>query len=137
MNQETLRWQYRFDHFKRAYFLLQEACEQYGEGKMEQLAKEGMIQRFKVCVELAWKTIKDYMEYNHHVFAQIYPSIVIKEAFAAKLLADGEGWLEALDTRNKMSHTYDFAKFEVALGEISTLYIQLFGDLYETLADER
>jgi nucleotidyltransferase substrate binding protein (TIGR01987 family) len=137
MNQEKPRWQYRFDNFKRAYFLLQEACEQYREGNMAQLAKEGMVQRFEVCMELAWKTIKDYMEYNNHVFAQVYPSIVIKEAFAAKLLDDGEAWLEALDTRNKMSHTYDFSKFEVALEQISTRYIQVFGDLYEKLAVEQ
>ncbi len=130
------RWRYRFDTFKRAYILLQEACERYAEEGLEQIAKEGMIQRFEFFMELSWKTIKDYMEHKNFVFDQVFPSHVIKEAYAAKLITNGEDWLSALDDRNKMSHTYDFKKFNEVIERISKRYIQCFSQLYETLSAE-
>ena len=130
-----MRWQYRFDNYTRAYFLLREICERSQKEALEQIAKEGMIQRFEVCVELAWKTIKDYMEQNGFVFAQVLPSAVIKEAGAAKLLDAPGVWLQALDDRNKMSHTYDFQKFEQVIERIVHVYIDnCFGALYENLS---
>ena len=136
MTQEKLRWQYRFDNFKRSYFLLQEAADRYSEKSLDQLGKEGMIQRFEVCMELAWKTIKDYLEHQNTVFSQVTPNAVIREAVIAKLIDDGEGWMMALDARNKMSHTYDFKKFETVLEEVVARYLQCFGQLYEVLAIE-
>lgn len=42
--------------------MLQEAAERNKAGELDQLAKEGMIKRFELCMELAWKTMKDYLE---------------------------------------------------------------------------
>ena len=136
MTVEKKRWQYRFDNFKRAYFLLQDAVENYREEELSQLAKEGMIQRFKYCTELAWKTVKDYLENQNVILKQITPRAVIKEAVAAKLLSRGEDWMNALDARNKMSHTYEFHKFESVIKQIETKYLNLFGELYEKLSEE-
>ena len=136
MAQKKLRWKYRFDNFKRSYFLLQEAADRYYEKSLDQLEKEGMIRRFRVCMELAWETIKDYLEWQNVVFDQITPSAVIKEGVATKLINDGECWMKALDARNKVSHTYDFKKFEVVLQKMCEKYLQCFGQLYEKLAVE-
>ena len=121
---------------KDLIFCWQEAADQYYEKSLDQLGKEGMIQRFEVCMELAWKTMKDYLEYQNVVFSQVTPRAVIKEGFAAKLIDDGEGWMNALDARNRMSHTYDFNKFEVVLQQVSEKYLKCFGQLYEKLALE-
>ena len=136
MRKEKKRWEYRFDNFKRAYFLLQEAVEIDRENQLTQLAKEGMIQRFEYCTELAWKTIKDYLESQNIVFQQITPRTVLKEAIAAKFVSNGEDWMSALDARNKMSHTYDFKKFELVIISIKEKYLACFGELYEKLARE-
>lgn len=136
MTTEKHRWQYRFANFKRAYVLLQEAHTAYARGDTNQLEQEGMIQRFEYCVELAWKVMKDYLEYRNVVFAQITPAAVMKEAIAAKLITDGEGWMRALDARNKMSHTYRFDVFEEVLVDIDARYLACFGQLYEILAVE-
>ena len=130
------RWQCRFDNFRRTYVLLQEICARYQQEELEQIAKEGMIRRFNFCMELAWKTIKDYMEYQNVVFAQNFPSHIIKEAYAAKLIGNAEAWLDALDDRNKLSHTYNFKTFEKVIARVSTSYIHCFGELYEKLAVE-
>lgn len=131
----TPRWQYRFNNYKRAYFLLREVCDRQQQEELEQIAREGMIQRFEFCMELAWKTMRNYMEHNGFVFTQVFPSHVIKEAGATKLIDKPDVWLQALDDRNKMSHSYDFREFERVIENISKLYIgDCFGALYETLS---
>ena len=132
MNTQKQRWQYRFYNFKRVYFLLLEAVEE--AGALSQLEKEGTIQRFEVCMELAWKCIKDYLESQKVKLNEVTPRAVLKEAIAAKVISEGDSWMDALDARNKMSHTYDFEEFEKVIKDIQAKYIHCFGDLYEKLA---
>lgn len=134
MNTEKLRWQYRFDNYKRAFFLLQEASQKEQQGELDQLGKEGMIQRFEYCMELAWKTIKDYLESQNVVLKQLTPRTVLKEAVAAKLITQGTAWMQALDDRNRMSHTYNFKDFEEVIRSINQSYLMCFSELYETLS---
>ena len=70
------------------------------------------------------------------VFAQITPRAILKEAIASKLISHGQDWMEALDARNKMSHTYDFKKFEEIIKAIEQKYLNCFSELYEKLAVE-
>ncbi len=56
-----IRWKQRFDNFDRAFALLGEVCER-GVDSLSPLEKEGAIQRFEVAFELAWKTLRDYLE---------------------------------------------------------------------------
>jgi hypothetical protein len=42
--------------FEKAYLLFDEAMQMDSE-KLSQLEKEGIIQRFEVVIELAWKTL--------------------------------------------------------------------------------
>ena len=93
------------------------------------------IQRFEYCFELAWKTTKDYMEANGFVFALVMPRQVLKDAFAAKVIADGQVWIAMLDHRNLLSHTYNPVVFEQAVEAIHQQYLpameQLFGFLQQ------
>ena len=56
-----IRWQQRFDNFDRALGLLREALAN-GPAALNQLEKQGVVQRFEYTSELAWKTIEDYLE---------------------------------------------------------------------------
>jgi nucleotidyltransferase substrate binding protein (TIGR01987 family) len=56
-----IRWKQRFQNFDRAFVVLRDAMEN-GPDALNQLENEGVIQRFEYCFELAWKTIKDYLE---------------------------------------------------------------------------
>jgi len=56
-----IRWQQRFDNFDRALGLLREALAN-GPAALNQLEKEGVVQRFEYTLELEWETIKDYLE---------------------------------------------------------------------------
>jgi len=70
-----------------------------------ELEIQGIIQSFEFSFELAWKTLKDYLE-SQGVSAS-YPREVIKTAFRYEILKDGAIWLEMLEKRNLLAHTYD------------------------------
>jgi nucleotidyltransferase substrate binding protein (TIGR01987 family) len=129
------RWQQRLSNFERALALLREALVN-GPAALHQLEKEGVIQRFEYCFELAWKTTKDYMEANGFVFAVVMPRQVLKEAIAAKVIADGQVWIAMLDHRNLLSHTYNPAVFEEAVEAIHRQYLPAMEQLFSFLQKE-
>jgi nucleotidyltransferase substrate binding protein (TIGR01987 family) len=114
---------------------LRDALEN-GPHTLNQLEKEGVIQRFEFSFELAWKTLKDFMEQDGFVFATITPRQVLKDAFAAKILSDGQVWIDMLDHRNLLSHTYNLAKFEEAVNAVHERYLDAFDQLHEFLQAE-
>ena len=86
-------------------------------------------------MELAWKVARDYLEHQGVVLDQVTPRAVLRRAFEARLIADGQVWMDALDTRNRMSHTYSFESFEGAIGEIKERYLGAMQELYELLLE--
>ena len=111
---EDIRWQQRFQNFDRAVRLLREPMER-DVAALSALEREGTIQRFEFAVELAWKTLKDYLEHEGRTLQPVTPRSVIKEAFSAGILRDGQVWIDMLDHRNLLSHSYDAAVFEKAV----------------------
>src|SRR4051812_26286112 len=87
-----VRWRQRFESFERAFNLLTEALS-LDLAKMTALEREGTVQRFEFTFELAWKTIKDFLEYSGLVIEAGTPRAVLKAAFAAHLLVDGQTWI--------------------------------------------
>ena len=134
MNREV-RWHYRFRNFSRAYILLSEATEREVR-ELNQLEREGVIQRFEYTFELAWNTLKDRLEYAGVALTEVTPRNVIRQAFAAKLISDAETWTDMLVDRNLMSHTYDFARFEAVINNIRDRYMAVLEDLYLRLGEE-
>ncbi|MFT5029630.1 MAG: nucleotidyltransferase substrate binding protein (TIGR01987 family) [Candidatus Binatia bacterium] len=130
-----IRWKQRFQNFDRAFVLLRDAMEN-GPSALNQLEKEGVIQRFEYCFELAWKCVKDYLEEGGFVFATVTPRHVLKDAFAAKILADGQVWIDMLDHRNLLSHTYSPTTFEKAVEAIHSRYLAAIDGLHEFLQQE-
>ena len=60
--EEDIRWKQRFSNFQKALSQLTEAIETNGVNPID-IIKEGIIQRFEFTHELAWKVLKDYLEY--------------------------------------------------------------------------
>jgi nucleotidyltransferase substrate binding protein (TIGR01987 family) len=129
---QDIRWKQRFENFQRAIKLLQEVPEM-DLSKLSFLEKEGIIQRFEFTLELAWKTLKDKMEFDGLILDRISPKMVLKEAFQTKYINNIELWLEMIDDRNLLSHTYDFKFFEEIIPDIQLKYTPLLSDLYTSL----
>lgn len=131
-----IRWLQRLDNFDRALGLLQAALAN-GPGALNALEKEGVVQRFEYTLELAWKTIKDFLEDSGVVLTAVTPRQVIKDAFAARLIADGQTWIDMIDHRNLLSHTYDPACFQEAVEAIYARYLAALVQVRDLLAGRR
>ena len=132
--EEDIRWEQRFENFEKAFLLLKSPFE--GEGEFSDLEKEGIIQRFEYTFELAWKTLKDYLEFSGIIIEEATPRKVIKQAFKADIIKDGQLWIDMLTERNKLSHTYNPQTFYRAFELIKNEYLNLFDKLYMFFKEE-
>ena len=96
--------------------------------RLNQLEKEGAIQRFEFTFELAWKVLKDKMEHDGLTIDQISPRAVVRLAYQANYIDDAEVWLRMIGDRNLMSHTYDSAKFEAVLQSVAREYLPMLSE---------
>lgn len=126
---QDIRWKQRFSNFEKAIHLMME-LRSLEVDKLTQLEKEGIIQRFEFTLELAWKTLKDKMEWDGIVLEYISPKVVIKEAFQAKYIGTIEPWLKMVEDRNLLSHTYDLEVFETIIPTIISEYCLTLEALY-------
>ena len=129
MTSQEIRWRCRFANFSRAFSLLREALED-GADELSDLEREGVIQRFEYTFELAWNTLKDRMEHDGLILPSVTPRAAIRQAFQAKLIEDGDVWIDMLNDRNLMSRNYDFAAFRRVSANIERRYLPILGDMY-------
>ena len=112
-----IRWQQRFQNYQRAFEFLKRAVER---GDLNELERTGLIQAYEFTFELAWNTLKDYL--NAQGVEAPFPRDVLKKAYHYELIDQGEVWMDMLEKRNLMAHSYDEARAETALGLIKSLY---------------
>jgi nucleotidyltransferase substrate binding protein (TIGR01987 family) len=130
-NNLDIRWKQRFHNFEKAYNQLKDSVLIAND--LSVLEKEGMIQRFEYTFELSWKTLKDYLE-SKAVVAK-FPREVIKQAFHYEIISDGELWMDMLEKRNLIAHTYDEVLFEIAVDKITNQYFNAVTQVYIYLRD--
>ncbi|MCP9754683.1 nucleotidyltransferase [Lacihabitans sp. CCS-44] len=119
MDNQDIRWKQRFANYRLALANLTEGIE---ISKPSDLEKSGIIQIFEYTFELAWKTMKDYLK---EMEVEVnYPREVIKTAFSYELIEDGDTWIDMLEKRNLMSHTYDKKNAELAYSLIKNEYFE-------------
>lgn len=122
MNQD-IRWLQRFDNFNRAYLQLWAAVELSKERELSLLEKQGMIQAFEYTHELAWKTLKDFLEYRGETEPLYGSKDVVRKAFQTGLISNGDDWMKMTLSRNLTVHTYNESTAEQIRKEIETNYI--------------
>ncbi|MCE6988494.1 nucleotidyltransferase substrate binding protein [Dyadobacter sp. CY323] len=120
-----IRWQQRFQNFEKAFLFLQTAVN---KDEYNPIEIGGLVQAFEFTFELGWKTIKDYL-YEQGVEAR-FPREAIKEAFAAQIIEDGHTWIEMLEKRNELSHTYNEEVAERAVKIIQQSYFSAIKQVY-------
>ena len=134
---EDVRWKQRFDNFRRAYKLLSQVIQEYDDiTKLEPIVQEGIIKRFEFTLELAWKTIKDKMQYDGLIIHKISPKPLLKQAYQSGYIQDIDQWIKMVNDRNLMAHTYDFSQFSQVLGRLQKDYYVLLEKLYDDLLTE-
>lgn len=129
---EPNRWRYRFERYGRALAQLIEAVKRLEDETLDQLGKEGLVQRFEFTFELAWKVLNDYLRYGGQQVPAL-PRSVIRAAFASGLIEDGDAWIDALKARNLSSHVYDLETVTRIVREVQARHLSLFIQLKERL----
>lgn len=83
----------------------------------KEAVKESVIQRFEICYDTLWKTLKRYLVEELGVpDAPNSPKPVFRIAAENKLLhSDVERWLRYADARTSTSHDYSEEKAEEAI----------------------
>lgn len=129
---QDIRWQQRFYNYNRALAELGEAVELSQTRKLTKLESQGLIQAFEYTHELAWKTLKDFIEERGN--SQIFGSKdATREAFSLGLISQGEVWMSMVNSRNQTSHTYDESTAQQIVALILNDYYLQFKSLQEKL----
>ena len=97
----------------------------------KQIIIDGVLHRFEFTFELAWKTIKDYLEYMGITNKIGSPRENIQQAFKQGLIENGEIWIEIMLARNELSHLYDEKTSRKIYDNIKNNYIKEFKKLEE------
>ncbi len=123
-----IRWKQRFDNFERAYQHLVALVEIRERRELSEIEKIALIQVFEFTFELAWKTLKDYLDeqgYDYHGSRN-----VIRQAFKSEYITDGELWMEALRMRNLTARAYDQTIMEKVITFVLDSFFPLVRDWY-------
>ena len=120
-----------FINFNKAVCRLEEALEEYDKYGISS-SRDGVIQRFEFCTELAWKSTREYLLSEGYVDINS-PKTVMKQAYADNIIEDDEAWLELLYSRNLTSHLYDDNTASDIFNSIKDKYLSLFKALIAKL----
>ena len=94
MSRQDIRWIQRAKHFDKAFSLLEEAVELARQRQLSKLEAQGLIQGFEYTHELAWNTLKDFLE-TRGVQALYGSRDTTRVAFRTGLIENGETWMES------------------------------------------
>ena len=138
MAETDIRWIQRLENFSKALEKLNEAAqimekELHYSVEVNDLLKEGLIQRFEYTHELAWNVMKDYAEYQGST--DIRGS---RDAIRWALhngLANDKAWMKSIEDRNLSSHDYDSMTADSIFIKVIETYLPLFNQFEQTMKE--
>lgn len=119
--------------FTEATQRLQEALAAYQQDSSD-IIRDGVIQRFEFCTELAWKATREYLLDQGYTEINS-PKSVMRRAYADGIISNDEAWLSLIDDRNLTSHIYDDATAAQIFTRIENTYAQMLTALAKYLAE--
>lgn len=148
---EDIRWEQRFSNFNKALLKLEESVNYINHNFLDkedglddedlgyivdELIKEGLIQRFEYTHELAWNVMKDYALFQGN--STIGGSRdATREAYKLQIIENADVWMDMIQSRNKTSHTYNDEIANEIYDKIIHEYSQLFLDFQKTMEEKR
>jgi nucleotidyltransferase substrate binding protein (TIGR01987 family) len=73
-----------------------------------EINRDSAIQRFEIAVDLAWKTLKTYLEEYKGIICRS-PKGCVREAFSQGIIDYDDYWIKIIDFRNQTAHLYNEA----------------------------
>lgn len=124
------RWLQRKEDLIKATARLQEALN---VENVTDVVIDGVLHRFEFTFELAWKTMKDYLEFVGLIQKTGSPREVLQNAYKNDLIDDGEDWIEMMLSRNTLSHLYDEEESIEIYEKIKNKYADMIEELINGL----
>ncbi|MGL4943588.1 MAG: nucleotidyltransferase substrate binding protein [Thermoguttaceae bacterium] len=130
------RWEERFEHFENAWQVFCRLERRYRESPTDEACCMALVQAFEFTYELAWKTMKDYLESES--FHDLGGSKqTVRAAFQNGLIDDSEAWMDAIKKRNLTTHVYNQSIFDEAVAYITETFFPLASKLFATLKQKQ
>ncbi len=127
---QDIRWEQRFQNYEKAFARLSHAIEVVRATPDDDLLQCGLVQTYEYTFELAWKTLKDYLELEGFVVRS--PRETIRQGFQSGYITAAEDWLQALADRNLTVHIYDEEIIARVLKDIFERYFFILQEFYTT-----
>ncbi len=131
---KDIRWVQRFANYRKAFAQLKKFIE---KGKLSDLEEQGLIKAFEYTFELAWNTMKDYIEYQGNGNNITGSRDTLRQSFKAGLITNGQSWMDMLASRNLTSHSYNEETANEIVDSITSTYYYLFSDFEEKMESLR
>ena len=114
----------KFDNYKSNLAVLSQA---HNEDLENEFIISGIIDKFFIQFELAWKVLKELLRYEGDSIANTgSPREIIKASYAIYEFIDEKLWLSMLKERNDMTHIYDGNEAKRLVEKIIGEYIPAF-----------
>lgn len=126
MEIQDIRWKQRFQNFEKVFLRLQEAVHKQ---ELNELERNGLIQRFELTIDLAWKVLKDYLEEKGFAFKPS-PKDTCRLAQESGYIDYAQELIDGIDIRNDLSHDYSGEKFEKSEQRVRTEVFPALAELY-------
>lgn len=122
----------KYENFCKALANLNEGAEL--EEPYTVVEQTGIVGLFEICFEQAWKLMKEVLEMHGRFEERVgSPRAIIKIAYQCGMIDDCDSWLELLESRNFLAHTYSDEQALQVIGKLKSDYLTLFENLKSAL----
>lgn len=138
MEKQEIRWVQRLGSYRKAFERMNEAVEMISlysiKNRETELLLDALIQRYEFTHELAWKLMKDYLEYMG-ISGIVGSRDAIRYALQNGLI-DDDRWMDSIVDRNITSHNYDQEIAIEIAGRIISIYQPLFDKFLQVMSEK-
>lgn len=119
----------KFDNYRANLEVL---CRAYQEDLENEFIVSGIIDKFFIQFELAWKVLKELLRYEgRSVAISGSPREIIKASYEIYDFLEEDIWISMLRDRNNMTHIYDGNEARELAKKILDCYIPIFVHMKE------
>ncbi len=125
----------KLDNFSNCLKVLKTA--DFSEARENEIYRLGVIARFNLAFELAWKALQEALMLHGAAGADTgSPREILQLGFKVGFISDSSSWLLMLKKRNLSVHVYDENEANEIVALIRDNFIAAFTVLEETLKDK-
>ena len=121
----------KFENYRQNLAVLRLSNQQ---DRSNEFIVSGIIDKFAIQFELAWKVLKELLAYEGVEAARTgSPREIIKQAYQYYPCIQEDVWLDMLSQRNNMAHIYDGNAANALAQEIIDRFIPAFNELEHSI----